>query len=72
MTVARLVDPAIEIVARIERARARLRQQRSAALRYPLYDDGRFLGAIREPKGTPKFGPAAPTVLLMRSVKREA
>lgn len=67
MTVMRLVDPAIEIMARIERGRARLREQRAAPLRYPLYEGGHFLGAVREPNGTPKFGPAAPTVLLTRS-----
>jgi hypothetical protein len=70
MIVTRTVDPAIEIMARIERGRARLRQQRSAALRHPLFEDGRFVGAVRAPKGTPRFGPSAPTVLLTRS--REA
>lgn len=64
--VMRTADPAIEIVARIERGRARVRQQRSATLRYPLYEDGQLVGAIRQPKGRPEFGPAAPTVLLSR------
>jgi hypothetical protein len=70
MTAIRTVDPAIEIMARIERGRARVRQQRSASLRFPLYEDGRFVGAIRQPKGVPAFGPAAPTVLLMRDGER--
>lgn len=64
------VDPAVEVVARIERSRARARRQRSAALRYPVFEDGRFLGAIRQPKGQPAFGPAAPTVLLVRDGER--
>lgn len=68
MTAIRMVDPAIEIVARIERSRARVRQQRSATLRYPLYEGGRFVGAISQPRGEPAFGPAAPTVLLTRVV----
>lgn len=67
MTVARLVDPAIEIVARIERGRARLRRERSAVPRYPVYEGGELLGAVRDPKGTPRFGPAAPTVLLRKT-----
>lgn len=70
MKAARMVDPAIEIMGRIERGRARLRQQRSAVPRYPLYEDGRFVGAIRQPKGRPAFGRAAPTVLLMRDGER--
>lgn len=65
--VMRTVDPAVEVVARIERGRARVRQQRSAAQRYPLIEDGRLVGAIRQPKGQPAFGPAAPTVLLTRT-----
>ncbi len=59
-------DPVTEITTRIERARARTRQQRSSPPTYPLFEDGQFLGAIRAPKGTPAFGPAAPTVLLTK------
>jgi len=70
MRVVAMVDPAIEIMARIERGRARLRQRRLGAQRYPLYEDGRFVGAVREPKGPPEFGPAAPTVLLVRDGER--
>lgn len=59
-------DPVIAIVARIERARSRLRQERSAAPVYPVFEDGRMVGAIHAPEGAPAFGPAAPTVLLRR------
>lgn len=64
--VMRTMDPAVEMVARIERGRARVRRQRVAARHYPLYEDGRFVGAIQQPRGRPAFGPAAPTVLLVR------
>lgn len=67
-------DPVMEITARIECARARLRRahqmsQRTAISRpaYALFEDGSLLGAIHAPNGTPVFGPAAPTVLLIRT-----
>lgn len=60
-------DPVIAITARIERARARLRLERSTPPAYALFEEGRLLGAIQAPNGTPVFGPAAPTVLLRRA-----
>jgi hypothetical protein len=62
----RAPDPVHQILARIESGRARLRRERSAPQVYTLFEDGRFLGAIRAPEGTPEFGKAAPTVLLER------
>lgn len=59
-------DPVIAITARIEWARARLRWERSTPRTYALFEDGRVVGAIHAPNGTPVFGPAAPTVLLRR------
>ncbi len=59
-------DPVIEIMTRIERARARTRRERSVSPAYALFEEGRLLGAIHAPNGTPAFGPAAPTVLLRR------
>ncbi len=59
-------DPVIAILTRIERARVRLRQERAEPAAYPVFEDGRLVGAILAPEGTPEFGPAAPTVLLQR------
>lgn len=59
-------DPVIAITARIERARARLRLERSTPPAYAVFEDGHLVGAIHAPDGTPVFGPAAPTVLLRR------
>lgn len=59
-------DPVIAIMTRIERARSRLRQQRAVPPVYAVFEDGRLVGAIHAPEGTPVFGPAAPTVLLKR------
>lgn len=64
-------DPVIAIVTRIERARARLRHERAMPLAYAVFEEGRLVGAIHAPEGTPVFGPAAPTVLLTRNGKRE-
>ena len=64
--VMRMADPAMEMVDRIERGRSRVRRQRAAS-RYPVYEDGRFVGAISQPRGQPAFGRAAPTVLLTRA-----
>jgi hypothetical protein len=58
--------PVIAILTRIERARSRLRLERAALPAYAVFDDGRWIGAIDAPEGTPVFGPAAPTVLLRR------
>lgn len=70
-------DPVLEITARIERARARLRHERQArpwagapTPPYALFESGTLLGAIRAPNGTPVFGPAAPTVLLTKAPMR--
>jgi hypothetical protein len=62
-------DPVIAILTRIERARSRLRRERATPPAYTMFDDGRVVGTIRAPEGTPAFGPAAPTVLLTRNVK---
>jgi len=59
-------DPVVAITTRIERARERLRRERSTPPAYALFEDGHLVGAIHAPNGTPKFGPAAPTVLLRR------
>lgn len=60
-------DPVIAITTRIDRARQRLRRERSIQTAYALFEDGRLLGAIEAPNGTPVFGPAAPAVLLRRA-----
>ncbi len=64
-------DPVTAISERIERARMRLRRERHgdemrAEPSYPLYDEGRLVGAIHTPRGTPAFGPGAAAVLLRR------
>jgi hypothetical protein len=59
-------DPVLAIMARIERARSRLRLERAAPPPYAVFEEGRLVGAIHAPSGTPVFGPAAPTVLLQR------
>jgi hypothetical protein len=71
------LDPVLEITARIERARARLRHERHARRNagdpspaYALFESGALLGAIHAPTGTPVFGPAAPTVYLTRTGER--
>ncbi|MBI2615950.1 MAG: hypothetical protein HYW52_09795, partial [Gemmatimonadetes bacterium] len=58
------------IIMRIERARSRLRQERATPPTYAVFDDGRLVGTIHAPNGTPVFGPAAPTVLLTRNAGR--
>ncbi len=59
-------DPVLAIAAHIERARSRLRQERATPPAYAVFEEGRLVGAIHAPEGTPVFGPAAPTVLLRR------
>ncbi len=63
-------EPVTAITLRIERARARVRQQRAAPPAYGLFEDGRLIGAIYAPDGSPRFGPAAPTVLLTKNGER--
>lgn len=57
-------DPVTAITSRIERARERMRLERAAPTTVPVFEDGRLIGTVHAPSGTPVFGPAAPTVLL--------
>ncbi len=63
-------DPVVAIMTRIERARSRLRQERATPPAYAVFEEGRLVGAIHAPEGTPVFGPAAPTVLLTRETSQ--
>jgi hypothetical protein len=64
-------DPVTAITSRIERARARLRQERAASRAYGVFEEGQLIGSIRAPDGIPRFGPAAPTVLLTKTESGE-
>jgi hypothetical protein len=59
-------NPVTAITLGIERARARLRHERATRSAYGLFEEGRLIGEICAPDGTPRFGSAAPTVLLTR------
>lgn len=60
-------DPALAIINRIEGARSRLRRERALHPTYTVFDDGRLVGVIHAPEGTPVLGPAKPTVLLTKT-----